>query len=446
MLAILAAITITPVVSLTHAPVRSGTATLSSTGPHVVGKLVSDNLAFRAEQDKGRVLSDVLDLLGDKYIRELDSDKLFNGGLKALLEGLDPHTQYYSPEEAKQFRLNLKDKFGGIGVILKPETPSKYPEVTARYLGAPAARAGIQKGDLIVEVDGQSTQGLSYEKIANLLMGRLGTTVNVKVRRSDNHAAKTFSIRRGTILTSSIRGLDQTENGFWLDDNSGIGYVRISRFAEDTVPGFRSTFSKLKKKGMRALAIDLRSNFGGMLSAAVQTADIFVDSGLIVRSVGRKGEEEKWTARKGEEITMPIAVLVNEDSASASEVFTACLQDHRRAIVVGSRSFGKGSIQRLFKVGKEGAMVKMTTALYYPPSGRNIDKLNKPAGSEEWGISPDPGLEVKLDEAENEAWHKVCYDLDDHVGTDMEMPPHQWSSDRTLMAARDALRKALNIS
>jgi carboxyl-terminal processing protease len=403
------------------------------------------NQEQRARQEKGRVLSDVFDLLDSKYVRELGSDKLFDSGLKALLKDLDPHSRYFNPREAKEFRSGLKDEFAGIGVLLKPETPSGHPEVLGRFLNAPAARAGIQKGDLIVEVDGQSTRGWAFEKIAGHLMGPVGTTVNVSVRRTGDEKIKTFPIRRNTIHLSSIRGLDRSENAIWLDENSGIGYLRISRFAEDTYPGFRAAFSKLKKKGMRALAIDLRSNFGGLLSAAVKTADIFVDSGLIVRSVGRGGKENKWTARKGEEVAMPLAVLINEDSASASEVFTACLQDHHRAVVVGVRSYGKGSIQQLFNVGKEGAMVKLTTALYYPPSGRNIDKLNKPAGSDEWGISPDPGLEVKLEKAEDEAWKQTFFEMDDKVGTDADLPPYASSSDKVLMAARDALKKALGI-
>lgn len=276
-------------------------------------------------------------------------------------------------------------------------------------------------------------------------MGPVGTSVTVVVRRAGQERIKTFSIRRNTIRLSSVRGLDPSKNSIWLDQESGIGYIRISKFAEDTVAGFRTKFSQLKNRGMRALAIDLRSNFGGLLSAAVKIADKFVDSGLIVRSVGRGGKEEKWMAHKGEQLDMPIAVLINEDTASASEVFTACLQDHHRAQIVGSRSYGKGSIQQLFDVGKDGAMVKLTTALYYPPSGRNIDKSNKPEGSDEWGILPDSGLEVKLGQAENEAWLTKFFAMDDNVGTDTDMPPYDVSADKVLLAARDALKKTLGL-
>jgi carboxyl-terminal processing protease len=440
MLATLAAFAFTPFLPL---PTPIGSARFED--PAVARRHVADRSSLEqgARQVKGRVLSDVFELLDSKYIRELGSDKLFDSGLKALLKELDPHSRYFNPREAKEFRSGLKDEFAGIGVILKPETPFGHPEVLGRYLNAPAARAGIQKGDLIVEIDGQSTRGWAFEKIAGHLMGPVGTTVNVSVRRTGDEKIKTFPIRRNTIHLSSIRGLDRSESAIWLDEKSGIGYIRISRFAEDTYPGFRAAFLNLKKKGMRALAIDLRSNFGGLLSAAVKSADIFVDSGLIVRSVGRGGKEKKWTARKGEEVSMPIAVLINEDTASSSEVFTACLQDHHRALIVGVRSYGKGSIQQLFDVGKDGAMVKLTTALYYPPSGRNIDKLNKPEGSDEWGISPDPGLEVKLDKAEDEAWKQAFFEVDDKVGTDADLSRYASSADRVLMAARDALRKAL---
>jgi carboxyl-terminal processing protease len=442
MLATLAAFAFTPFLLQ---PTPIGSARFED--PAVARRQVADrsDLQQGAPQDKGRVLSDVFELLDNKYIRELGSDKLFDSGLKALLKDLDPHSRYFNPQEAKEFRRGLKDQFAGIGVILKPETTAEHPEVMGRFLNAPAARAGIQKGDLIVEIDGKSTRGWPFEKIAGHLMGPVGTRVSVSVRRSGQEKIKTFSIRRNTIQLSSIRGLDRSESAIWLDEKSSIGYIRISRFAEDTVSGFRSAFSQLKKRGMKALAIDLRCNFGGLLSAAVKTADIFVDSGLIVRSVGRGGKENKWTAHKGEEVAMPIAVLINEDSASASEVFTACLQDHHRALIVGVRSYGKGSIQQLFDVGKDGAMVKLTTALYYPPSGRNIDKLNKPQGSDEWGISPDPGLEVKLEQAENEAWKQTFFAMDDKVGTDADLPPYASTSDKVLMAARDALRKALGI-
>lgn len=397
----------------------------------------------RKQGDKGRVLRDVFDLLDSKYVRDLGSDKLFDNGLKALFKDLDPHSRYFSPQEAKEFRIGLEDQIAGIGVFLEPETAFGHPEVLGVFFKSPAARAGIHKGDLIVEVDGQSTQGWGFEKTAGHLMGRVGTTVNVSIRRAGKEKLKTFSVRRNTIRLSSVRGFDRSESGYWLDEKAGIGYIRISRFAEDTFPSFKSALVRLKKRGMRALAIDLRSNFGGLLSAAIKTADIFVDSGLIVRSVGRGGTVETWIAHKGEEVDMPIAVLINEESASSTEVFTACLQDHHRAFIVGVRSYGKGSIQKLFNVGKDGAMVKLTTALYYPPSGRNIDKLNKSEGSDEWGISPDPGLEVKLDQTENEAWLRNFLALDDRVGTDADLPPYGLSADKVLLKSRDALRKAL---
>jgi carboxyl-terminal processing protease len=434
MLAIFAAVTISPTLWSAPPPANSPGLTLAP---------VFVNAQQSPPQDPGRILNDVFGLLDKKYVRDLGSEKLFNSGLKALLEGLDPHTQYFNPQEAKQLRRSLEDKFGGIGVVFKPESSGEFPEVIARFLNAPAARAGIQKGDLVVEVDGQSTRGLAFEPFVSRIMGRVGTTVTLAVRRPGEEKLRTFSIRRATIRTSSIRGLDQSDDAFWLDKHSGIGYVRISRFTEDTVPSFRSALSRLKKGGVRAIVIDLRSNFGGLLSAAVKTADIFVDSGLIVRSLGRGGQEEKWIAHKGEEVTMPISVLVDQDTASASEVFSACLQDHHRALIVGVRSFGKGSIQRLFKVGRDGALLKMTTALYFPPSGRHIDKLTRPTGSEEWGVTPDPGLEVKLEEAEKEPWLKNFFAMDDQVGTDMDMPAYSSSSDKVLLAARDALRKSL---
>ncbi|MBV6457319.1 MAG: hypothetical protein HONBIEJF_00427 [Fimbriimonadaceae bacterium] len=424
MLAILAALTISPIFG--SPPAQSQALETPKPG---------------AKQEKGRILGDVFDLLDAKYVRGLDSDKLFQNSLKALLEGLDPHTQYFDPEEAKQFRQNLKNSFGGIGIIIKTDA-SHHPAVEARFLNAPAARAGIQKGDLIVEVDGQSTRGWTQDQVAGKLMGKVGTTVRVSVRRTGDEK-QTFSIRRATIAMSSIRGLDPGENGQWLDKSAGIGYVRIVRFAEDTANGFRSAYSRLKKEGVRALVIDLRGNVGGLLSAAVKTADIFVDSGIIVRSVGRDGKEERWMARKGEDLTIPIAVLVDGETASSAEVLAACLQDHRRAIVVGVRTYGKGSIQQLFDVGKSGAMVKLTTAHYFPASGRNIDKLSRPAGSDMWGVSPDPGLEVNLDQAEREAWATAFFSRDGQVGTDLDVPPYASSSDKVLMAARDALKRAM---
>ena len=444
MISVIAAFAISPALSApSQIPNFGLLSDVSSRRSPVTGSALFEQ---EPQQSKGQVLHDVFDLLDKKYVRNLDSQKLFDESLKTLLKGLDPHSVYMGPEEAKEFRLNLKDRFAGIGVILKTDSPSKYPEVAARFLNGPAARAGIQKGDQIVDIEGQSTHGVAPDAYFTKLRGEVGTSVRLSIRRPGDDRIRSLSIRRATIRVSSVRGLDLTENGFWLDKSSGIGYIRISGFREDTTRIFKTTYSRIKKDGLRALAIDLRSNPGGLLSAAVDIADIFVDSGIIVRSVGRDGKEKKWMARKGEDVSLPIVVLVNEETASASEILSACLQDHKRAVVVGIRSFGKGSIQQLFDVGKSGALVKLTTAHYFPASGRNIDKLNKPEGTDVWGISPDPGLEVPLEQAERETWSNGFFPRDNQVGTDLDMPPYDVSSDKVLEAARQALKRTLNLS
>ena len=291
-------------------------------------------------------------------------------------------------------------------------------------MGAPAYVAGAMAGDTVLEVNGESTEGWNRDKAVEKLQGRPGSTVKLTVLHPEGEKTETLAIQRAMIEQPSVLADTRKPDDSWdflIDKDAKIGYVRMAGFYKDTPEDFEKALDELKAQGMRALVIDLRNNPGGLLSAAVEISDLFVESGRIVSTKGRNTRERSFDAEKGgiydapddhPEQGIPVAILVNEHSASAAEILSACLQDHHRAKIIGHRSYGKGSVQNLIELEDHESALKLTVATYWRPSGKNIHRFKDAKDTDDWGVTPDEGYEVKLTPEEQEAWYFARRDRD----------------------------------
>jgi carboxyl-terminal processing protease len=320
----------------------------------------------------------------------------------------------------------MEGSFSGIGIQVGMDPEAKRLKVIAPVVGSPAYQAGVLAGDLIMEIDGKSTEGLIPDKAVEVLQGRPGTSVSLKVLHAEQEKAETLTITRAIIDLPSVLGDARKADDSWdflIDHDKKIGYIRVTSFIQNTTEEIKKALAELKKQGMRALILDLRDNPGGLLSSAVEVSDLFVSEGKIVSTKGRNTREKIFEAEKeGTYEGFPMAVLVNGHSASAAEIVSACLQDHDRAVVVGERSYGKGSVQNILPLEDGDSVLKLTVATYWRPSGKNIHKFTGATDKDEWGVSPSPGLEVKLSGASTRPGRSARRDRDQL--TQVHRPPH----------------------
>jgi len=366
------------------------------------------------EYELQRLLIDTLDEVQRNYVREITRRKLIEAAIKGVLAELDPYSSYIGPEDMEQFRTVVESEFGGIGVQIAVEQGQLM--VISPLPGTPAYRAGIIAGDRILEIDGKSTENITMDEAVRRLKGPEGTEVTLTVLHSGKTVAAMVKITRASIHADTVLGDSRTADGAWsflLDPKRRIACVRISAFSRDTAEELEEVLAALQKEEkIRGLVLDLRFNPGGLLTSAVEVADLFVARGRIVSTAGRSSPERVWNAHEeGTFEGFPMAVLVNRYSASASEIVAACLQDHKRAVIVGERTWGKGSVQNLIplersRAGSEPARpdlrsaLKLTTAGYRRPNGKNIDRLPGAKDSDDWGVTPDKGLELRLGDGE----------------------------------------------
>ncbi len=351
---------------------------------------------------------DAVEKVEANYVRPVTRRELLESALEGMLQNLDPHSTYINTSEWKQFRRQIEGRFGGIGIQVGVDPESNRLRVIAPMVGTPAYEAGVLAGDLIVEIDGQSAEGMSPDKAVEVLTGRPGTEVKLSVLHEGQEEPEAISIVRAIIDVPSVLGDKRKPNDEWdfmIDKTNKIGYMRITSFIQKTPEEAKAALEQLRGEGVKGIIIDLRDDPGGLLSAAVEMADLFLDSGEIVSTRGRNTPSRRYEAHKNspyEEI--PLVVLVNQNSASASEILSAALQDHKRALIVGQRSFGKGSVQNLLDLDDGNSILKLTVASYYRPSGENIHRFKNAKQTDKWGVSPDPGLEVKLSPTEYVNW------------------------------------------
>jgi carboxyl-terminal processing protease len=354
----------------------------------------------------GRVLTYAMNQIRLRSLEDVQQQDLLQGALEGMMGRLDDYSTYISPEMLAAFQEDLDKEFGGVGIeiILDPET--KELTVASPLVGTPAHEAGLLAGDKILRIDGESTQGLSLQDASDRMRGKPGAPVTLTILHPGDEEPVDVKLVRAIIRVDTVLGDTRNDQGEWdyfLRKYDRIGYVRVNSFSDRTDQQLRRALDWLVDRDMQGLILDLRNDPGGMLGAAIRVCDLFVDSGVIVTTRGRDGQirQPTFTATKrGTYSEFPMAVLVNRYSASASEIVAACLQDHGRAVVVGERTFGKGTVQELIDLEAGQGVLKLTTASYWRPSGKNIHRRRDADEDDDWGVTPNEGFVVELDEGQ----------------------------------------------
>ncbi|MEX0778012.1 MAG: S41 family peptidase [Phycisphaeraceae bacterium] len=342
------------------------------------------------------LLVDIRHEIVTQYAETPDQQKMAQEAVRAMVGALDdPYTVYLSPEELEPFDKLVHGTFSGIGAEV--DIHDDRLRIVTPLDGSPAVKAGVMAGDIVLQIDGVSTEGMKITDAIKRLTGPQGTQVTIKVRHPSGAEAD-LSITRAQINVQTVRGVRRGAEQKWdymLDRQAGIGYIRLSQFTEKTPGEVRAALDELLAQNVKGLIVDVRFNPGGLLDAAVQIADMFLPADKTIVSVrGRVVPEQAFKSTNGGTIPdMPIVVLANEASASASEVLAGALADNGRAKFIGTRTFGKGSVQQVFKLdGGQGAL-KITNAYYYLPNGRNIHRRKD---ATVWGVDPDDGFYVTM--------------------------------------------------
>jgi len=350
------------------------------------------------------------------YVKDVDRRELLEAAIKGMMQKLDPYSSYIGPKDLDRFNQSVEQKFGGIGVQVRVDPDTKRLTVMTPLPGTPAYKAGVRPGDVIEEIEGKSTRGFTIDDAVKLLKGDAGEAVTIGIRHVGSPEIKRVRLVRAVIEVATVMGDHYNADGTWdfmLDKQKKVGYIRLSHFSRRSADEMREALDTLKKQGMKSLVLDLRFNPGGLLSQAIAIADLFVDDGRIVSTKGKNTEERVWNATKAGTYTgFPMAVLVNRYSASASEILSACLQDHKRAVVVGERSWGKGSVQNVIDIPGASSALKLTTASYHRPNGHNIHRFPGAKETDEWGVMPDKKYALRFSLSEMQAYLDYRRDRD----------------------------------
>jgi carboxyl-terminal processing protease len=392
-----------------------------------------------------RLFADALDQVERNYVKPVNRRELLEGAIRGMLAKLDPHSTYIAPAEIDRFKTSVENEFGGIGVTVSA-VGGQLLVVTPIY-GTPAYKAGLRGGDTIVEIDGAPAAGIPVDEAVRRVKGPLGTAVKLTIQHAGGDT-ETVEVARAVVRVESVLGdrrkADDTWN-FLLDEEKKIGYIRLINFGRHTADELRSALGELKQAGMQGLILDLRFNAGGLLTAAIEVSDLFLASGRIVSTSGRAGPQRKWDAHEpGTFEGFPMVVLVNRFSASASEIVAAALQDHRRAAIVGQRTWGKGSVQNVIELEQGHSALKLTTGGYLRPSGQNIHRFEGAKEGDDWGVKPDSGLDVVLTADEIDAYTAERRKRDAILAHPADAsPPPAGQLDKQLQAALDQLLKQM---
>src|SRR6267142_5781729 len=342
-------------------------------------------------QDSVKSFTRVLSVVEKNYATPIETDKvLYSGAIPGMLRVLDPHSSFFDPRAYANLREDQRGRYYGVGMTIVPR--DNYTYVLAPMPGSPAYRAGIRPGDVIMSVDGKTTEGLSSSEVADMLKGPKGTIVHISMKRVGYDQQLDFTVTRDEIPKHSV------DIAFRF--KTGIGYIKLSGFNETTEPELAAALKQVDSSTLDGLVLDLRGNPGGLLNEAVAVSDMFLDKNqLIVSHHGRSSQERRYYAVRGNRgVTVPLAVIVNGGSASASEIVSGAIQDHDRGLIVGEQSFGKGLVQTVSGLS-ENTGLALTTARYYTPSGRLIQRDYKSVSLYEYHYErkvPDHPTEVKL--------------------------------------------------
>ncbi|MBI1369279.1 MAG: PDZ domain-containing protein [Planctomycetes bacterium] len=357
---------------------------------------IPDTLALRGNAyDFFDTVVDVRSEIVRNYVEEPDQKKMLTGAINGMVASLnDPYTDYFDPESLEAFDKQTRATFSGIGAEISSE--DGHLTIVSPLEDSPAFEAGVMAGDVILEIDGKSTEGLDSNEAVKRITGPEGTVVKLKLRHLSGEEV-TFEITRRRIEIQTVKGFSRTKDHHWnfmLDPDNHIGYIRLTQFSDPSADALKAAIDQLKQEGLKGLILDLRFNPGGLLNQAVEISDMFLSSGTIVSTKGRNSPERIQTATKAlDEGDFPVVVMVNEFSASAAEILSGALKDNNRAIILGTRSFGKGSVQQVMALEGGNGAIKVTMAYYYLPSGRNIHRRE---GADTWGVDPNDGYYVPM--------------------------------------------------
>ncbi len=376
------------------------------------------------------LFSEAMEQVMIRYVDPVEPRTLFEGAMSGMLRRLDTYSAYVGPAEYREFQESLELEFGGIGIEVEVNSETERLTVLSPVFDTPAYKAGLLAGDTILNVNGQSTEGFSVQDAVRLLRGAVGSQVTLTIQHPGDEESTDVTLSRSRIKVPSVLGdarLPDSRWSFVLEEDSRIGYIRLTTFGEHTIEELRNSLKTLEDANVQALILDLRNNAGGLLDVAVSTCDMFLREGVIVTTRGRGGSvRETQEASRNNlfgEAEIPMAVIVNKYSASASEITAACLQDHDRAIVIGERTWGKGTVQNVIELEMGRSILKLTTATYWRPSGRNIHRSADLSEDDDWGVIPDEGFLVKLGEKELEQVLKQRRDRDYQVESGNESDP-----------------------
>ncbi|NNM70900.1 S41 family peptidase [Enterovirga aerilata] len=414
---------------LVGALIGAGAATLTTQT-----RLLSSTSAIAASAETYRQLSlfgDVFEKVRTDYVEKPEEAKLIEAAINGMLASLDPHSSYMDPKSFRDMQVQTSGQFGGLGIEVTME--EGLVKVVTPIDDTPAARAGIMANDVIVQIEEDQVQGLTLNQAVDKMRGPVNTPVRLKLQRPGQKDPITVTLTRDIIRIRPVRSRVEGE----------IGYLRVTQFNEQTYEGLRAAIEKLTgeigQDKLKGFVLDLRNNPGGLLDQAILVSDAFLDRGEIVSTRGRNSDENQRFNAKSGDLTKgkPIVVLINGGSASASEIVAGALQDHKRALLMGTRSFGKGSVQTVIPLGGNGA-VRLTTARYYTPSGRSIQAK---------GIEPDQEVlqdipeELKgKDETKGEAGLRGHLKNTEEKGGSSAYVPPDPAKDKQLIAAFDHLR------
>ncbi len=332
--------------------------------------------------EKIDLFGEVLENIQKDYVDDVDQSEIMDSAINGVLQSLDPYSAYMSPELFKEMQTDTRGEFGGLGIEIGME--AGVVKVISPIDDTPAAKAGIKAGDYIVKIGNEQVQGKSLLEAVKLMRGPVGTSIDLTIRRKNVKKPLEFKIARKIIEVQSV-------SSQIIGKEKNLGYIRLKSFNENSDNQFLKSIKKFEKKfKLKGYVFDLRNNPGGLLTQAINITDFFLDDGEIVSTRGRKvSETRKFFARKGDEVKgKPIIILINNGSASASEIFAGALKDHKRAIILGENSYGKGSVQSIIPLRNGGGM-RLTISKYYLPSGKSISEV---------GVTPDIVVEEKGDD------------------------------------------------
>jgi carboxyl-terminal processing protease len=420
------------------------------------------------DDDQKKLFTAARLLLGKR--EDLDDGKDVDLGLAAMAQSLeDPYTVYVDKETMKKEESRWRSQYSGIGVHIRRDLARDGLLVVSPIKGSPAYKAGLRAGDLITEVrreldpDGKplpegapkviSLKGMKTDKAIEIILGKSGTPITVVVEREGEKEPIVYDLQRGRVSLETVLGVtrdDKDEWKFFIDEQNKIGYVYLSQFGLQTAGELLAVVNRLVKNDMKGLVLDLRYNPGGALGGALTVSDMFLESGLLLKIKPREGKEERHYDQSDPRLNFnrskfPMVVLINGGSASASEIVAQALQDYDRAVVVGERTYGKGSVQTVDPFDRTGGVFKMTTARYFPPFGRNIDKRSTSGKPEdEWGVVPNKGFEVPLTREERQELGEFLLDKEHIRRNSSEASKKPPIKDKQLEKALEYLRKEIS--